>query len=74
MVESSIVLKKPDEIIKPKKEAYLKCYNDGINSFSYFKNNYNVDTPAQVLQKHFKDFDIWQGKEYSCQKHLHFIN
>ena len=26
------------------------------------------------IQKHFKDFDIWQGKEYSCQKHLHFTN
>ena len=25
-----------------KKEAYLKCYNDGINSFSCFKNNYNA--------------------------------
>ena len=26
------------------------------------------------MQKHFKDSDIWQGKEYSCQKHLHSIN
>lgn len=26
------------------------------------------------IQKHFKDFDIWQGKEYSCQKHLHSTN
>ena len=26
------------------------------------------------MQKHFKDADIWQGKEYSCQKHLHSTN
>ncbi len=26
------------------------------------------------IQKHFKDFDIWQGKEYVCQKHLHSTN
>lgn len=26
------------------------------------------------IQKHLKDSDIWQGKEYSCQKHLHSIN
>ena len=26
------------------------------------------------IQKYFKDCDIWQGKEYSCQKHSHFIN
>ena len=26
------------------------------------------------IQKYLKDFDIWQGKEYSCQKHLHSIN
>ena len=26
------------------------------------------------IQKYLKDSDIWQGKEYSCQKHLHSIN
>ena len=26
------------------------------------------------IQKYLKDFDIWQGKEYSCQNHLHSIN
>ena len=26
------------------------------------------------IQKHFKDHDIWQGKEYSCQNHLHSTN
>ena len=26
------------------------------------------------VQKYFKDFDIWQGKEYSCQNHLHSTN
>lgn len=26
------------------------------------------------IQKYLKDSDIWQGKEYLCQKHLHFIN
>ena len=26
------------------------------------------------IQKYFKNSDIWQGKEYLCQKHLHFIN
>jgi len=26
------------------------------------------------IQKHLKDSDIWQGKEYLCQKHSHFIN
>ena len=26
------------------------------------------------IQKYFKDFDIWQGKEYSCQNHLHSTN
>ena len=26
------------------------------------------------MQKYFKDADIWQGKEYSCQKHLRSIN
>ena len=27
-----------------------------------------------TLQKYFKDADIWQGKEFSCQNHLHSIN
>ena len=26
------------------------------------------------IQKHFKDADIWQGKEISCQNHLHSTN
>ena len=26
------------------------------------------------IQKHLKDADIWQGKEISCQNHLHSIN
>ena len=26
------------------------------------------------MLKHFKDADIWQGKETSCQTHLHSIN
>lgn len=26
------------------------------------------------IQKYFKEADIWQGKEYLCQKHLHSIN
>ena len=26
------------------------------------------------IQKYLKDSDIWQGKEYLCQKHLHYIN
>ena len=26
------------------------------------------------VQKYFKDFDIWKGKEYSCQNHLHSTN
>ena len=26
------------------------------------------------MQKHFKNTNIWQGKEYLCQKHLHSIN
>ena len=26
------------------------------------------------IQKHFKDADIWQGKEFSCQNPLHFTN
>ena len=26
------------------------------------------------VQKYFKDFDIWQGKEYSCQNNLHSTN
>ena len=26
------------------------------------------------IQKHFKDADIWQGKEISCQNHLHYTN
>ncbi len=26
------------------------------------------------MQKYFKEADIWQGKAYLCQKHLHFIN
>lgn len=26
------------------------------------------------MQKYFKDADIWQGKEYTCQKHLHSTN
>lgn len=26
------------------------------------------------IQKYFKDADVWQGKEYLCQKHLHSIN
>lgn len=26
------------------------------------------------IQKYLKNSDIWQGKEYLCQKHLHFIN
>ena len=26
------------------------------------------------IQKHFKDADIWQGKEVSCQNHLHSTN
>lgn len=26
------------------------------------------------MQKYFKDNDIWQGKEYTCQNHLHSIN
>ena len=26
------------------------------------------------IQKYLKDSDIWQGKEYSCQKHLHSTN
>ncbi len=26
------------------------------------------------IQKYLKDFDIWQGKEYSCQNHLHSTN
>ena len=27
-----------------------------------------------AMQKYFKEADIWQGKEFSCQNHLHFIN
>ena len=27
-----------------------------------------------LMQQYFKDADIWQGKEISCQKHLHSIN
>ena len=27
-----------------------------------------------TMQKYFKDADIWQGKELSCQNHLHSIN
>ena len=27
-----------------------------------------------TMQKYFKDADIWQGKEFSCQNHLHSIN
>lgn len=26
------------------------------------------------IQQYFKDADIWQGKESSCQNHLHFTN
>lgn len=26
------------------------------------------------MQQYFKEADIWQGKEYACQKHLHSIN
>ena len=26
------------------------------------------------IQKYLKDADIWQGKEISCQNHLHSIN
>lgn len=26
------------------------------------------------IQKHLKTSDIWQGKEYLCQNHLHFTN
>lgn len=26
------------------------------------------------IQKYFKSSDIWQGKEYLCQNHLHFTN
>ncbi len=26
------------------------------------------------MQKYLKDCDIWQGKEYTCQKHLHSTN
>lgn len=26
------------------------------------------------IQKYFKDSHIWQGKEYLCQKHLHYTN
>ena len=26
------------------------------------------------IQKHLKDADIWQGKDYICQKHLHSTN
>ena len=26
------------------------------------------------IQKYLKDSDIWQGKEYLCQKHLHYTN
>ena len=26
------------------------------------------------MQKYFKEADIWQGKAYLCQKHLHSIN
>ena len=27
-----------------------------------------------AMQKYLKDADIWQGKEFSCQNHLHSIN
>lgn len=27
-----------------------------------------------TMQKYLKDADIWQGKEFSCQNHLHSIN
>ena len=27
-----------------------------------------------TMQKYLKDADIWQGKEYACQKHLHSTN
>ena len=26
------------------------------------------------IQRYLKDFDLWQGKEYVCQNHLHSIN
>lgn len=26
------------------------------------------------IQRHFKEADLWQGKEYICQKHSHSIN
>ena len=27
-----------------------------------------------TMQKYLKDADIWQGREFSCQNHLHSIN
>lgn len=34
----------------------------------------NKRTVLNRMQKYLKDADIWQGKEFSCQSHLHSIN
>lgn len=34
----------------------------------------NKRTVINEIQKYLKDADIWQGKEFSCQSHLHSIN
>ena len=51
-----------------KKEAYLKCYNDGINSFSSFKNNYNAVTEKIVDKQNNEYYLSFVIKEDVCTK------
>ena len=57
MVESSIVLKKPDEIIKPKKEAYLKNFNklEVLNPLLTLKRGYAMAKSGDKVISSAKD-------------------
>lgn len=48
-------VKKITSLAKEKNLLVHMHFCEDINEANTIKNNYNVDTPAQVLQKHFKD-------------------
>lgn len=51
-----------------KKEAYLKCYNDGIARFSDLKGNYNVCTQKLVDKQNNEYYLSFVIKEDVCTK------
>ena len=60
MVESSIVLKKPDEIIKPKKEVYLKNFNklEVLNPLLTLKRGYAMAKSGDKVISSAKDVEV----------------